>query len=216
MLTEWRHVASSHFLGVLHLDEIQNLFKISSLKNRRSAKAAKGDIELSLVEDESLKWILTLTNIWQIPLFLTGTSDGIGALTKRLATLQRIVSFGHHRFDPFASAGDENYRTFMNVLGRYQYTRVKIDVADVLDLVFMRTAGIRRLIIALWVGAHRIAFERKDDELKVNDFEEAARTLLAPIAPSVNALLSGKPGALQRYEDLRPIDSFWDAYWSSM
>lgn len=216
MLTEWRHVASSHYLGMLHLDEIQNLFKIASLKKRRSAKSSNDSIELSLVEDESLKWILTLTNTWQIPLFLTGTPDGIGALTKRLATSQRIVSAGFHKFDPFPSATDGSYVTFMTVLGRYQYTRVAIDVMTVLDKVFEATAGIRRLIIALWVGAHRIALERKDDELKLGDFEEAARTLMAPVGPSVRALLSGRPDALQRYEDLRPGEEFWETYWSNI
>jgi hypothetical protein len=31
MLNEWLQVASIHFLGVLHLDEIQNFFRIQSL-----------------------------------------------------------------------------------------------------------------------------------------------------------------------------------------
>lgn len=216
MLEEWRQVASSHFLGILHLDEIQNLFRIESLRTRRSSKAPTDQIELSLVEDESLKWILTMTNTWQIPLFLTGTADGIGALTKRLATMQRIGSSGYHRFEPFSGPDDPAFRQFMDTLGRYQYMKKQIDVGELLEVVFRLTAGIRRLIIALWIGAHRIAFERREDELRLSDFVTASQTLLALVAPAVKALLSGEPDSIQRYEDLRPGDAFWETYWPSV
>lgn len=217
MLSEWRQVASSHFLALLHLDEIQNLFKLSALKKRRTAKKLGSErLELSLVEDESLKWILTLTNTWQMPVLLTGTTDGVAAMSKRLATLQRMVSGGYHRFDPFQSAGDPIFVTFMSALGRYQYTRKRLNVDEVLTTVFELTAGIRRLIIALWIGAHRVALERSDDELRVADFVKASQTLLAPVAPAVKAMLSGSPDALRRYEDLCPDDDFWQDFWSQI
>ncbi len=71
-LDEWRQVALTHSLGILHLDEVQNFFKLLSLKNRRN-RTASGDRELSIVEDQVLRWILSLTNTWQIPLLLSGT-----------------------------------------------------------------------------------------------------------------------------------------------
>lgn len=37
---------------------------------------------------------LYLTNSGQIPLLVSGTPDGIGALTKRLSTLERITTMG--------------------------------------------------------------------------------------------------------------------------
>jgi len=83
-LDEWRQVAVSHFLGILHLDEIQNLFKLSSLRRRRSGNGAD-EAELSIVEDQLLRWLLYLTNSGQVPLLVSGTPDGIGALTKRLS-----------------------------------------------------------------------------------------------------------------------------------
>ena len=91
MLDEWRQVASSHFLGLLHLDEVQNFFQLQSLEKRRKHAKTAGSLELSIVEDQCLKWILTLTNTWQIPLLLSGTPDGIGALTKRLSNLERFA-----------------------------------------------------------------------------------------------------------------------------
>lgn len=35
MMDEWRQVARSHFLGILHLDEVQNFFKLPPLDNRK-------------------------------------------------------------------------------------------------------------------------------------------------------------------------------------
>jgi hypothetical protein len=97
MLDEWRQVASSHFLGLLHLDEIQNLFKIQSLERRIKSKNTEEEgRELRIIEDASLKSILNFTNLWQIPLLLSGTPDAVGALTKRLATTQRFVTAGYH------------------------------------------------------------------------------------------------------------------------
>lgn len=216
MLAEWRQVASAHFLGILHLDEVQNFFKIDALQKRRSSKAPPNSFQLSLVEDQCLKWVLTLTNTWQIPLLFSGTPDGIGAMTNRLATLQRITSAGYHRFDPFPSYTDSAYRQFMKVLGRYQYTKRTLDVEIVMQIVFDLTAGVHRIIIALWIGAHRIAFERRDDELRPADFQTAATTFLAPLAPAVKALLSGSPDAVRMFEDLKPGETFWEAFWSTM
>lgn len=216
MLAEWRQVACGHFLGVLHLDEVQNFFRIDALARRRAAKASPGSFQLSLVEDQCLKWVLTLTNTWQIPLLLSGTPDGIGAMTNRLATLQRITSAGYHRFDPFPGSTDGAYKQFMKVLGRYQYTIKTLDTESILQIVFELTAGVYRLIIALWIAAHRVAFERNKDELQPEDFETAATTFLAPLGPAVKALLSGSPDAVRRYEDLKPGETFWEAFWSTM
>lgn len=57
-LDEWRQVAVGHFLGVLHLDEIQNLFKLTSLKLRKDRKRSGETSELSIVEDQLLRWLL--------------------------------------------------------------------------------------------------------------------------------------------------------------
>ncbi len=100
-LEEWRQVANSHFLGVLHLDEVQNLFKLSALKQRKARQGSGSSPEISVVEDKLLCWLLQLTNSGRIPLLVSGTPDGIGALKKRLSTLQRINTCGYHALEPF-------------------------------------------------------------------------------------------------------------------
>ncbi len=214
-LDEWRQVAVGHFLGVLHLDEIQNLFKLISLKARKDRKRSGETSELSIVEDQLLRWLLYLTNSGQIPLLVSGTPDGIGALTKRLSTLERITTMGYHPIEPFSNHLAPGFETFLGELGKYQFVRHKIAVDEPLaKLIIGLTGGIQRVIIALWVAAHRVAFERKSDDLRLSDFSDAAKTWLAPLAPAIAAISSKDPEKMGRYEDLiRRDTTFWAKFW---
>ncbi|WP_047218811.1 AAA family ATPase [Delftia lacustris] len=219
MLDEWRQIASSHFLGLLHLDEIQNLFKLPTLKIRSRKKPGELPPELRVIDDQSLKWILTALNEWQIPLLVSGTPDGFGALTKRLSNTERIVTSGYHSFKHFSGDHHEAFRRhFLPRLGNYQYVSHPLPITEELgDLILKKTAGVQRLIIALWIAAHRVAFERNDDDLRLEDFRIAADTYLSPVAPAVAALHSNDPGRLSMYEDLSPQDhSFWTQFWSNV
>lgn len=82
------------------------------------------------------------------------------------------------------------------------------------NLIIDLTGGIQRIIIALWIAAHRVAFTRKSDTLTPADFTKAAATWLAPLAPAISALKSGDPRKMSRYEDLVPRDTaFWEHFW---
>jgi len=218
-LDEWRQVAMSHFLGILHLDEVQNFFKLSSLKQRKN-RQGKGELpELSIVEDQCLRWVLNLINTGQISVLFSGTPDGIGALTRRLSTLGRLTTMGYHPFDHFADPMAPPFRkTFLEQLGKYQYVRTTLPVDDALAKAIIElSGGIQRFVIALWIAAHRVAFERKSDDLRLDDFRVAALTWLAPLAPAVAALRSGDPEKMARYEDLVVRDTvFWGKFWQSM
>lgn len=219
MLDEWRQVAIGHFLGALHLDEVQNFFRLASLDKRR--KKPGGNVELLVVEDQCLKWILALTNTWGMPVLLSGTPDGVGALTKRLANVQRFVTGGYHPFTRFESIEDPLYfgkTGFINMFGRYQYVSQPIAITrQVAELILELTAGIQRLIVALWIAAHRVAYERVEDDLRVEDIVRAAKTYLAPVQPAVEALRSKDPLLMSRYEDLiRCEDNFWAGFWNAM
>lgn len=232
MFHEWRQVAKAHFLGLLHLDEVQNFFKLPSLEKRRLKNGTTETLELKIVEDQCLKEILTLTNTSQMPIVCSGTPDGVRALMNRFANIQRISSNGFHQFNIFESEEDKSLKIFIQQLGRYQFVAKPLTIAfdntgdeadrhltkDLVALIVERTAGIRRLIIALWVAAHKVAFERKnDDSLILDDFRRAADSYLAPIGPAVAALRSKNPKRLARYEDLiRQDEFFWDGYWAEM
>ncbi|WP_088279067.1 AAA family ATPase [Ideonella sp. A 288] len=215
-LNEWRQVAISHFLGILHLDEVQNFFKLATLEQRRRRDGKGGTPELSIVEDRCLKWILELLNTWGIPVLFSGTSDGIGALTKRLSNLERFGTGGYHSLSVFDQWDDPAYRKqFLGQLGRYQYTMQKLKVDDDLaKLILELSGGIPRVIVALWVSANRLALERPDDKLTTSDFVLASQTYLGPLAPAIAAVRSKDPLRMRVYEDLVSQDTtFWSRLW---
>lgn len=221
MLDEWRQVACCHFLGLLHLDEIQNLFKLLTLEQRRKRQSSSSGKRgasnpwagLPIVEDHALKWILSVANEWGMALCVSGTPDGIRALQSRSSTGQRISTIGHHAFKCFSATDKEFTEVFFPHLIRFQYVANPIEANDELVRTLMRlTAGIPRMLIALWIAAHRTAFERNDDTLRLQDFDQAASTFLAPAMPAIAALNSGDPRLIERFEDLWP-DNFdvWEA-----
>lgn len=219
MLAEWQQVASAHFLGLLHIDEVQNFFKLATLRKRKNKSSALEAPELSIVEDKALKWILTLMNTWHIPILMSGTPDGISAINRRLSNTERIVTSGYHLFQNFQSTSDLQYTSiFLKQLGKYQYVSKKLAVnQELAELILELTGGIQRLIIALWIAAHRVAFERDAGDLRLDDFKKAAATYLAPVGPAVAALRSNDPRRMSRFEDLFPRDgSFWNKFWSSI
>ena len=218
MLNEWRQVASAHYLGLLHIDEVQNFFKIPTLERRRKTSSPEVNPGLSIVEDALLRWLISLTNSWQIPLLLTGTPDGIGALTKRFSTSQRIVTCGFHKISHFENAEDRTYRElFLSALFKYQYVSKKLELtSEVAATIFDLTGGIQRIIIILWIAAHRIAFKRKEDDLRIEDFEIAAKKHLSILRPAIEAIHSKDPLRYGQFEDLmRRDDQFWSTFWNT-
>lgn len=218
MLEEWRQVATHHFLGLLHLDEAQNFFSIPSLKKRNAKNSSNEPLKLSIREDTCLKWVLSLTNTWQIPVVFSCTPDGMGALTNRFSNLQRFSSYGLHQLKRFESKEDPDFITFLTTLLKYQYVKSPLtEISQIDEVLIQLSGGIQRIIIALWVAAHRIAFERKDDDtLKVSDFINAAKIHLSAIAPAIKALNSGIPSEMNIYEDMLGNEEFWDSFWNSI
>ncbi len=216
-LNEWLQVAKAHFLGILHLDEVQNFFKIATLEQRRRRAGKDGTPELSVVEDRCLKWILDLINNAGIAVLVSGTSDGIGAFSKRLSTLERFATGGYHSLALFDRCDDPEYgNRFLGQLGRFQYTKEKIAVDDELAaLILELSGGIQRIIVALWVSANRLALERPEDRLTKADFVLASQTYLGPLAPAIAAIRSKDPNRMRGYEDLVSQDTtVWSRFWS--
>lgn len=212
MLDEWTQVASSHFLGILHLDEVQNFFKIPPLDQRRSKKSQTSErAPLRVVEDTALKAVLSMINTWRMPFIFSGTPDGMAALSMRLSTCQRLVTCGRHVLSPITDVTNVFYVTLFPVLVKFQWVKKRMeDTPKFRALILELTGGVPRIIITLWVMAHRVAFDDRKDELNEAIFRKAMDTYLAPLKPAVEALRTGSVDALARYEDLLPRqDAFW-------
>lgn len=216
MFRSWIRIAAKYSLGFLVIDEIQNLFKQAPLKVRRGSQSPTSNRpELRIIEDEALKHILTAQNTWGIPIMISGTPDGVEAFNTRMSTMQRLTTFGFHKFQRTPSADDPIYmKGIFPVLCKYQWVNRKLEPSDEFaELLHRLSGGVARIYTALWVSAHRYAFDGNRDELTLNDFEGGFHQYLQPLAPAVEALLSNDPKKLARYEDALPKDP---TFWSSL
>lgn len=211
----WCHKASSNFIGILVLDEIQNFFQIESVKARKQAKSRGHVSELRVVEDGTLKAILNFVNSSRIGLIVMGTPDGMAAFCKRFSTGQRMVNAGHHTFSPMRHIDDIFFaKYFFPALVKYQWADEAIDNFDEIRSIFHDlSGGGQRIGISLWIHAHRCMWSRGGKRLEVRDFQIASDTYLSPLRPAIEALKSGDPKGLALYEDLLPRD---DPLWMQM
>lgn len=210
---QWLQKISCNFLGLLVLDEMQNLFKIETKAARSVATRRQGELrpQLRIVDDEALKFLLTLSNFSKIPTLYCSTPDGMAALSTRVSTAQRMLTAGFHTVAHAKSADDEFFRKrlFPN-LCRYQWLPEKLPPSDELRrLLFDLSAGVPRLALMTWFHASRRAAQRGVNALSLEDFRHVGDHALGPLRPAVLALLSDDPRRLQRYEDLVSAISDW-------
>jgi AAA domain len=203
---QWLQKVSCNFLGLLVLDEVQNLFRVQNKEVRMAAKRSKTGIrpELRVADDETLKFLLTLSNFAKVPTLYCATPDGMAAFETRMSTAQRMLTAGFHTMPHAESADDEFFRKrLFPVLCRYQWLPDRLPVSDELRrLIFELSAGVPKFAVLTWIHAHRRAIQRHARVLTLEDFRHAAENALAPLRSPVAALLSNDPMRLQRYEDL--------------
>ncbi|PTU30306.1 ATP-binding protein [Stenotrophobium rhamnosiphilum] len=207
-LQNWVRFVQTHFLGLLVIDEVQNLFKLPSIEQRRSKRGRK-ELDLRLSDDVTLKTLMEIIEESGVPLMLVGTPDASAILQKRFAVSQRLTTGGQIEFRHAENFESPDFNMLLKTLEMYQWSDVRLAIDDELKkFIHSVTAGIRRLVISLWIAAHRVAIASGSRNLTMKHFEMAAAGSLAPTRPAVDALLSGHPDAVRRFEDL-----FYDSDW---
>lgn len=199
----WCTFMQAHFLGLLVLDEVQNLFKIPSLEQRRRRNYADG-LGLRIADDETLKALLIFSSTSKIPLLLIGTHDAERALESRFAISQRLAEGGQHELRFPMTAEDRHFaKELLPKLAEYQWSDTPIEVDDALrNRIHKFTAGIHRLVVNLWITAHQVAAHDGHSSLTITHFEQAANLHMKSAREAVAVLLSDLPDRLTRYEDL--------------
>jgi hypothetical protein len=104
MVIDMAGVASRHFLGVLIIDEIQNL------------REAKGEGAAHV-----LNFLVQLGNELGIPVVLVGTPKAQAILTGEFRRARRASGLGAFPWDRMKE--DEEWEIFTRALWRYQYVR---------------------------------------------------------------------------------------------
>lgn len=194
----WLQMAKSRFLGILVLDEAQNIFRLESIRQRHTNSRRK----LRVAEDEMLKTLVQFVNWGQIPLVLAGTPDASELLARRLAFAQRLATGGNIKLNRFTGPEDIGFSEHLvPQLLEYQFAASPLgNTCELRELIYNKTAGIRRMIIQLWHLGHQVAADNEEN-LDFKHIEIAADTYMDAVQPAVTGLITGDPDALTQYED---------------
>jgi hypothetical protein len=197
-------VASNHSLGVLIIDEIQNLRQI------RSEGA-----------DKMLSFLVQLDNTIGVPIVFVGTPKARAVLAGEFRRARRAAGQGDLLWGRMLKETDREkekdseWRVFLETLWEYRYVRENTDLTDELsEVMYDESQGIADIAIKLYFLAQIRAIERKTERVTADMIRKTAEVSLRSVQEPLHALRSGNKALLQKYEDIQPIDlegAVWQA-----
>jgi hypothetical protein len=192
MLIDMAGVASRHFLGVLVIDEIQNL------------REAKGEGAAHV-----LNFLVQLGNELGIPVVLVGTPKAQSILTGEFRRARRASGLGAFPWDRMRE--DEEWDIFIEKLWHYQYVRKPSPPTDELrHALYFESQGITDLAVKVYMLAQIEAISRatcdEEEEVTKDLIESVAQDRLRYMQRFLNALRSPNPEEAKQFEDIAPLD----------
>lgn len=171
-------LASLHYIGLLVIDEIQNLL------NRKT----RASVEL-------LDFIVRIVNDFGVPVLMVGTSEAGDFLSKDFRVTRRTTGLLQPHWGRLVE-DEHEWTLFTNALWKYQYVRSFTPLtSDLRHLIFELTQGIPDLVVKLYYLAQRHAINEGIEQITSNLLEKVNETSLVQNRAYLNILRSGKTPA---------------------
>ncbi len=188
MLIKMSHLASTHGLGLLVIDEIQHL-----------SQAKSGGSE------KMLNFFVTLVNTIGVPVVLIGTSKALPILQSEFRQARRGSGQGDLIWEHLKN--DESWEIMLGTMWKYQWTKEKSPLTDeIKNVLYEETQGIIDLAVKLYAISQLKAICDGTEKITADIIKESAAESLRLVKPMIAALRSGNPKEIIKYEDIRPIN----------
>lgn len=187
--------AAVHCLGVLVIDEIQNL---QEAKDDRAA--------------QMLNFFVQLVNTIGLPVILVGTYKALPALNGEFRNARRNSGQGDATWHHFKK--DEEWTWLLQGLWKYQWTNSQVNLDQTfIDVMYDESQGISDIAIKLFMLTQWRALDKEFDHITPELIRSVAKDRLTLIRPALEALRSGKKKQIQRFADIYDsvsIDDYLD------
>lgn len=189
MLGQVAQLAHTHHLGLLVIDEMQNL---TNAKRR---------------VDDLLNFLVKMDNTIGIPVIRVGTPEAVALLSGNFRNARRATGIGAIRWKPMTK-GSEEWDFFVEGLWRYQWTKTEVPYSqEMSEAFFDETQGIIDIVIKLYQMVQWTAIAKGGSEaIDVNLIHQVAREGFYFIKPMLDAIRSGDIVKMQKYRDISAID----------
>ena len=177
-------IAAQHHLGLLVIDEIQNLFDASGVGQAKM-----------------LNFFVTFANEAKIPVVTVGTTRALKLLEGTFREARRVGDHGTYIWDSLSLGAEWDF--FLEGLWKYQWTAQFAPLTPALSACMHRhTQGIHALVVRLFQLAQLRAISDGTECLSEALIDDVALSKFKLVAPMLEALRTGDKKAIERYEDL--------------
>jgi hypothetical protein len=178
-------VAAQHHLGVLVIDEIQNLLDAPGV----------GPAKM-------LNFFVTLSNEVKVPFVIVGTPKAQRMLEVMFREARRVSDKGAIQWDRMSNG--EEWKYFIGKLWPYQWTANETKLTDELsNAMYLETQGITALAVRLYQLVQLTAIRGGKKEMITKDLiSRVASDNFGLLKKALEALRSGNPSKMKLFEDL--------------
>jgi hypothetical protein len=185
LMPDMAHIASLHGLGVLVIDEIQNL-----------------NLAKSGGEKKALNFFTRLVNIIGLPVVMVGTFEALYLFENKFAQSRRACGMGDMILDRIVNKRE--WDLLLNSIWDYQWLKKYTHITEKLkDKFYEESQGIVDIVIKLFMHTQWKAIACSEEEITETLITKAANENLKLIRPYINALKTGDPEKLKKYKDLK-------------
>lgn len=189
MLAQVAQISHTHNLGVLVIDEMQNL--VNARRNK----------------DDLLNFLVKMDNIIGVPVIRVGTNEAYPILQGNFRNARRGTGEGSVIWDRMLQ--DDEWDFFMGGIWEYQWTKTPISFSDEINEAFYyESQGIIDIAIKLYKMVQWRAISLGGDEkITVELIQQAAKDGLFLVKPMLDAIRSGDKEWMLKYKDIAPLDT---------
>ena len=189
-LSEIRKIVTSHHVGLLILDEFQNL---------------------SLMGVGAKKIIALLVNLRDelgLPIVVVGTYKALRLLKSELSSARRLVEGGYFDLERPLSAEDEHWQSLCSAAWEFQWVRDPIDYsAGICTTLYDVSQGITGIMLTTLATAQVAAIEDGSERVTEDLIRAVFAERLKPLHPAIRVLQSGDPILMDQFDDM--YKNFW-------
>jgi hypothetical protein len=181
-------LARSHHLGVLVLDELQNV----------SVRKSGG-------REELMNWFQELVNELKLPLVLLGTFKALSVLQLDARHSRRAGIMGGATWRPLAPGPE--FDLLLETLWAFQWLREPGELTDAFKkVVYEETQGVVAFMVDMFLVCQLHALSHGKETLTPEMFKQVARNEFEFLQPLLAALRSKQPNRMAKFEDVDAYD----------
>ena len=187
MIAMMTKVASIHYLGILIIDEIQNL-----------SEAKSGGA------NKMLNFFVTLNNTISVPTLLIGTLKAKRLLQQDLRQGRRMDGTGGMVWERLEN--DELWEVFVEGFWEYSWVKNHPELnQEFLDVLYEESQGIIDAAMKIYALAQHHAIMDRSETITPDTLKYVAKKGLVYMRPMLDALKSGDPAEIVKYSDISPM-----------